>query len=72
MATKIKEWDYMGKRYRWTKKARHQGYIECTCNDCQKYVKRLVKTEELTLIHSPSLKVGAEKFDAIKKQYGVD
>ena len=67
METKIKEWDYMGKHYRWTEKARHEGYIECTCDECQKYVKRLVKTGELTLINSPSLKAGAEKYNKAKK-----
>ena len=49
---KIKEWDYMGKRYKWTSKARHQGYIECTCKDCQKCVRRLVKTKELIILNN--------------------
>ena len=58
MEKKIKEWDYIGKRYRWTRKAKHQGYIECTCAGCKRVVKHLVKSGELAEIPPTAKAVG--------------
>ncbi len=61
MKIKIKEWDYMGKKYRWTKNVKYQGYIECTCRDCQKTVRRLIEIGELEQI---KINTDKEKFKA--------
>jgi len=39
--------EYMGKQYSWKKNAKFQGIIDCTCKDCQKLIKKLVKTGQL-------------------------
>ena len=47
MKKNLKEWTYLGKTYRWTKKPGFKGRIDCTCAHCQKYVKSLVKSKQL-------------------------
>lgn len=42
-----KSWIYLGKKYTWLKDAKFQGFIDCTCKRCQKYMKILVKNKQL-------------------------
>jgi hypothetical protein len=46
---KFHAFNYMEKQYRWTERAKFQGSFNCTCEECQKYVKGLVKDRQLTV-----------------------
>ena len=39
--------NYLEKQYVWTKNAKFQGIIDCTCKECQKFIKKLVKNGQL-------------------------